>query len=109
LRQAARDLNERWGCAVLVKGGHLRGAREAVDYFCDGRVEMLFSAPFLRGPRTHGTGCAYSAAIASFLAKDCALPDSIRQAKDFLTRAIKQSQRIGRGHVLGFGPPKHPA
>ena len=64
LRAAARELHQRFGCAALVKGGHLRGLREAVDIFYDGRQELLLSAPFIRGVSTHGTGCTYSAAIA---------------------------------------------
>ncbi|MCX6922268.1 MAG: bifunctional hydroxymethylpyrimidine kinase/phosphomethylpyrimidine kinase, partial [Verrucomicrobia bacterium] len=63
LRSAARELHQRFGCAVLVKGGHLRGLKEAVDIFYDGRQELLLSARFIRGVSTHGTGCTYSAAI----------------------------------------------
>jgi len=37
---------------VLVKGGHLRGLKEAVDIFYDGRQELLLSAPFVRGVST---------------------------------------------------------
>src|SRR4051812_22407770 len=69
LRRAAREMHKRYGCAVLAKGGHLAGARQAIDIFYDGRNELLLSAPFIRGRRTHGTGCAYSAAIAAYLVK----------------------------------------
>src|SRR5258706_16449279 len=41
MRWAARTLHERFGCATLVKGGHLRGFCEAVDIFYDGREELL--------------------------------------------------------------------
>ena len=102
LRRAARDLHARWGCAVLVKGGHLPRARDAVDFFYDGREELLFSAPFVRGVRTHGTGCVYSAAITAWLARGRKLPEAIRRAKDFLTRAIAGSRQIGRGHILAL-------
>src|SRR5690242_12634337 len=47
LRDAAKLLQRRFRCAVLVKGGHLRGLREAVDIFYDGREELLLSAPFV--------------------------------------------------------------
>ena len=40
MRMAAREINGDFGCAVLVKGGHLRGMREAVDIFYDGRMEF---------------------------------------------------------------------
>jgi len=102
LRAAARVLNGRFGCAVLVKGGHLRGLREAVDILYDGRQELLLSAPFIRGVSTHGTGCTYSAAIAGHLARGCALPRAVQQAKEYITQAIAQSRIAGRHSVLNW-------
>src|SRR6266446_1109882 len=69
LRAAAREVQRRFGCAALVKGGHLRGLKEAVDIFYDGKQELLLTAPFIRGGRTHGTGCTYSAAVTGYLAR----------------------------------------
>lgn len=100
LRTAAREIHRRFGCAVLVKGGHLRGTREAVDVFFDGKNERLLSAPFVRGVSTHGTGCTYSAAITGYLALGHALPDAVRRAKEFITQAIAQSQSVGKHSVL---------
>jgi len=100
LRGAARDLHQRHGCAALVKGGHLRGARDAVDILFDGRTEWLLSAPFVRRISTHGTGCTFSAAIAAHLARGCELPEAVAQAKKFITQAIAQSIRAGRHDVL---------
>lgn len=99
LRWAARALNRRFGCAVLVKGGHLRGLREAVDMFYDGRQELLLSAPFIRGLHTHGTGCTYSAAITAGLARGLPLPRAVSEAKEFITQAIAQSRRVA-GHTV---------
>ncbi len=103
LREAGRALHARWGCAVLAKGGHLRGAREAVDFLFDGRDEYVLSAPFVRGMRTHGTGCAYSAATAAYLARGRRLPEAVRLAKDYVTRVIAGSKRVGEDRVLDFG------
>ena len=100
LRGAARDLFHRFGSAVLVKGGHLRGTREAVDIFFDGKTELLLSAPFVRGVSTHGTGCTYSAAIAALCAQGRTLSDAVTQAKEFITQSIAQSVRAGRHDVL---------
>jgi hydroxymethylpyrimidine/phosphomethylpyrimidine kinase len=102
LKAAARALQARWGCAVLAKGGHLRGAREAVDYLFDGGREHVFIAPFAKGRKTHGTGCAYSAAITAYLALGCDLPEAVRRGKEFVTRIILASRRVGRHEVLGF-------
>jgi len=100
LRAAARQLHQRFGCAALLKGGHLRGLKQAVDIFYDGRQELLLTAPFIRGVSTHGTGCTYSAAIAAHLARGCPLPRAIQRAKEYITQAIARSQRAGRHDVL---------
>jgi hydroxymethylpyrimidine/phosphomethylpyrimidine kinase len=112
LRVAAREIHARFGCAALVKGGHLPvatkprptrrdgGAREAIDIFFDGRTELLLRASFIRGIRTHGTGCTYSAAIAGYLAMGLDLPRAVKCAKEFVTQAIIQSRRIEKYFVL---------
>jgi hydroxymethylpyrimidine/phosphomethylpyrimidine kinase len=102
LRQAAKKLHARFGAAALVKGGHLRGLNEAVDIFYDGSEELLLSAPFVRGLRTHGTGCTYSAAIAAHLARGSSLPEAVVKAKEFITQAIAKSQAAGRQSVLNW-------
>jgi hydroxymethylpyrimidine/phosphomethylpyrimidine kinase len=102
MREAARDIHSRFGCAALVKGGHLRGVSEAVDIFFDGKTELLLSAPFVKGVRTHGTGCAYSAAICAALALGHDLPQAVEVAKKFVTAAITGSYRIGEHFALGF-------
>lgn len=100
LRQAAHALYKKYGCAALVKGGHLRGGRDAVDVFYDGREELLLSAPFVRGVSTHGTGCTYSAAIVGYLALGCDLSYAVQLAKEYITQAIAQSTRAGKYSVL---------
>jgi hydroxymethylpyrimidine/phosphomethylpyrimidine kinase len=85
----------------LVKGGHLRGLREAADIYWDGRQELLLTAPFVLGVGTHGTGCTYSAAIAAGLARGLALPQAVYQAKEYVTQAIVGSRRIAGHWTLG--------
>ncbi len=99
LRRAARDLHRRFGCAALVKGGHLRGLKEAVDIFYDGQEELLLSAPFVRGVSTHGTGCTYSAAITAYLARGLPLSQAVQRGKEYITQAIVQGRRTA-GHSL---------
>jgi hydroxymethylpyrimidine/phosphomethylpyrimidine kinase len=103
LREAARIIHERFGCAVLVKGGHLRGLNEALDIFWDGRTELLLTAPFIRGIGTHGTGCTYSAAITAHLAGGRSLTVAVRKAKAYVSDAISRSRRIGRHWTLAPG------
>ena len=103
MRMAARRLHSQFGCAVLVKGGHLRGGTEAIDIFFDGRTELLLKAAFIRGLRTHGTGCTYSAAITAHLARRADLPSAVRLAKEYITQALARSYRVGSHGVLNHG------
>lgn len=104
LRTAAKQIHRRFGCAALVKGGHLRGGNEAADIFFDGKTELLLTSPFVRGVSTHGTGCTYSAAITGFLARGESLPDAVALAKEYISSAIRKSRRAGRYSILNhFG------
>jgi hydroxymethylpyrimidine/phosphomethylpyrimidine kinase len=107
MRAAARWLHRRFGCAVLIKGGHLPKAKQATDLFYDRKTELLLSAPFVRRGSTHGTGCTYAAAIASYCALGCDLPEAVTRAKRYVTHAIARSVRVGPYRVLnhfGFRP-----
>jgi len=97
---AADEIHRRFGCAALVKGGHLRGSRDAVDVFYDGDEMLALGAPFVRGVSTHGTGCTYSAAITGYLALGCDLAHAAQMSKRFITQAIHQSVRTGSHTVL---------
>ncbi|HVU26497.1 MAG TPA: bifunctional hydroxymethylpyrimidine kinase/phosphomethylpyrimidine kinase [Verrucomicrobiae bacterium] len=100
MRVAARKIHAQFGCAVLLKGGHLKNSREAVDIFFDGKTELLLSAPFVKNISTHGTGCTYSAAICAALALGNDLPRAAQIGKDFVTNAILNSYRIGNHFAL---------
>jgi len=100
LKDAARKIREHHGCGVLVKGGHLSGSNLAVDVLRIGNRELVLSAPFTRGVRTHGTGCLISAAITGRLALGHSLVEAVELAKHQVTQAIAYPQRVGRHHVL---------
>jgi len=104
LRLAAKEIQRRFGCAALVKGGHMRQGREAADIFFDGGTELLLTAPFIKGVNTHGTGCTYSAAIAGFLAQGKRLAGAVELAKNFVTQAIAQSGSAHGHSVLNHLP-----
>ena len=100
LRWAAKKIFSEFGCAALVKGGHLRRSKEAVDIFFDGEEELLLSAPFIRGVHTHGTGCTYSAAITGYLALNYPLGEAVTLGKEYISQAIVQSKTAGNHSVL---------
>ncbi len=105
MQDAGRALVDTYGTAFLLKGGHLRG-RQAVDYLATARGMEEFSAPFVRGVETHGTGCTYSAAITANLAHRRSLSSSVRAAKEYITSAISGSLRWGRTSALDHFPRK---
>lgn len=87
--------------AALVKGGHLSG--EAVDFLYDGKEMHRFASERIATKNTHGTGCTYSAAITGYLSQGFSLMDAVKQAKYFVTQAIRHSFDIGHG----AGPTNH--
>jgi hydroxymethylpyrimidine/phosphomethylpyrimidine kinase len=94
LEAAARELANTFRTAVLVKGGHLKGD-VATDVLVTANGIERFSAPYVHGISTHGTGCTYSAAITAGLARGKPLRDAVAAAKDFVTDAIRHHHRWG--------------
>lgn len=102
--RAGRHLADKYNTAFLVKGGHLRG-RVALDVLlAPGGLEAKFSAPFIRGADPHGTGCTYSAAIATCLAQGAGLRDAVAKAKQFITEAIRLRHRFPSSQILNHNP-----
>jgi hydroxymethylpyrimidine/phosphomethylpyrimidine kinase len=96
MKAAARELCGRGAGAVLLKGGHRRGAA-ATDVFSGAGETLLLSAPWVDSADTRGTGCVLSTACACFLAQGASLPEAVRRAKDVVSAAILHGYRIGRG------------
>ena len=90
--------------AVLVKGGHLEGP-ESVDVLDDGADPQILVAPRIATRNTHGTGDTLSSAIAAFLARGHGLREAVREAKAYLTDALRAADRLNVGH--GHGPVHH--
>jgi hydroxymethylpyrimidine/phosphomethylpyrimidine kinase len=92
MRKAGKKLQQKYQVSILLKGGHLVG-NDAVDLLFAGDKISEFSAPFVRGVATHGTGCTYSAAITAGLASDLSLEKAVGRAKEFVTASIAQRLR----------------
>ena len=106
MREAGGYLLEKYGCAFLLKGGHLR-AKMAVDLLVTPQGVEEFSAPFVPGIKTHGTGCTYSAAIAANLALGSSLSEAVSAAKKYVTLAIGNSLRWQKTHALEHFPSSY--
>ena len=93
LERAAALLADRFGVAVLLKGGHLPG-QECVDLLVAADGTHRFSTPRLAVGGSHGTGCTLSAAIAARLALGDDLPAAVAAAKDYLTETLRTSYQF---------------
>ena len=87
MHHAGKELEKRFKTGILLKGGHLPGERAVDLLFAKGKM-VEFSAPFVRGVATHGTGCTYSAAITAGFASGLSLENAIGAAKKFVTESI---------------------
>lgn len=103
--EAARKLGRRFDTSMLIKGGH---GKENADDLLYGVKSDSISWIFGRridNPNTHGTGCTLSSAIASNLAKNYSLYDSVVRAKDYINTLLLNGMDIGKGN----GPLNHGA
>ncbi len=81
---------------VVIKGGHLPG--EPVDtLFSRGRPPVFYRGERIPSKTTHGTGCTFSAAIASCLALGYPVEEAVGMAKQFVRNAILHGLEVGRG------------
>jgi hydroxymethylpyrimidine/phosphomethylpyrimidine kinase len=114
-RAAARALRRMGARAVVIKGGHpytgvsadragRRGHRggdaRAVDLLFDGRNFVELAGERIPGGGAHGTGCAFSAAIAAYLARGAELEAAVRVAKRFVARALRHAFALGEGRTM---------
>ena len=88
------DFTKKW---VLIKGGHL--SNSAVDILMNKDEIYILEGEKSSSNKTHGTGCSLSSAIASNLAKDYSMLDSVKKAKNFVLYSIKNS--IDFGEIAG--------
>ncbi len=106
LSLVVKDLSCNGTVSVLLKAGHLT-EEELVDVFYNAETDEIIEFPSRRVAtrNTHGTGCTFSSAVASFMARQLPLNDAICGAKDYINGAIVEgaSYDIGKGH----GPVHH--
>ncbi len=101
MMKAAEFIEVRYGCSVLLKGGH--SINDANDLLCENGRLVWFDGKRIDNPNTHGTGCTLSSAIASNLAKGFNLTESVKKAKDYISGALAAGLDLGQGS----GPIEH--
>jgi hydroxymethylpyrimidine/phosphomethylpyrimidine kinase len=92
LEDTAKRLHETFGCAVLLKGGHLAG--DPIDILFDGHSLRRWEHPRLEGVNTHGSGCMLSAAITAELAKKAELAEAVDLALQATQRALANPLKL---------------
>ena len=101
MEAAAQAISEKYGCAVLCKGGH--DLNDANDLLWKDGAGRWFKGRRIANPNTHGTGCTLSSAIASNLAKGYGLDESVEKAKAYISGALAAMLDLGHGS----GPMDH--
>ncbi|HIX13653.1 MAG TPA: bifunctional hydroxymethylpyrimidine kinase/phosphomethylpyrimidine kinase [Candidatus Anaerofilum faecale] len=101
MEQAARQISETYGCAVLCKGGH--SVNDANDLLVTNGEAKWFLGKRIDNPNTHGTGCTLSSAIAANLAKGKPLDEAVQRAKEYISGALADMLDLGQGS----GPMNH--
>ncbi len=108
-RRAAQALLDLGAAAVLLKGGHLRGAVVQDVLATSGGMEVIES-PRIETRHTHGTGCTLASAVATGLAQGMTLSDAVRRGAAYVHAAILAAPGFGAGHgPLGHGVTVDPA
>jgi len=100
---AARELADRYGTAVVVKGGHLKGP-DVFDILCADDGLRVFQSARVKAAETHGTGCTFSAALTALLARGTSLPRAVSEAKAYVGRNLRHAVRTGVHRPLGWRP-----
>jgi hydroxymethylpyrimidine/phosphomethylpyrimidine kinase len=98
---AAKEISKTLNCQILIKGGHLLDSADDLLYYNENA--LWFNAHRISNPNNHGTGCTLSSAIACNLGMGLSMEESIRNAKDYVTRALEAGLDLGKGS----GPLNH--
>jgi hydroxymethylpyrimidine/phosphomethylpyrimidine kinase len=104
MRVAAARLHAMGAANVVITGGHLERAIDLLSFTTLSGIEQeTFKADRQKSNSTHGTGCAFSTALACHLAHGRGLPEAVLLSKAFVGAAIANAQPLGRG----VGPVDH--
>lgn len=100
MEKAAQVIRQKYGCNVLLKGGHMTQVADDLLYQTQA---VWFPAQRIDCTNTHGTGCTLSSAIASALARGCSLKEAVGIAKVYVRSAMSTGLDLGHGN----GPLDH--
>lgn len=85
-------------CNIYLKGGH-SAEQKGLDYLFYNREKMSFSAKNTDLKSKHGSGCVFSSALTSSLAKGRSLPEACISAKAYTAKFLSShSSLLGWHH-----------
>jgi len=87
---AAETLAARYGCGVVLKGGHLGGDKAEDAVVFSGHTYLLSSPRIEPCSCSHGTGCTFSAALAALLATGAKPKEALTEAKTFVFGSLAE-------------------
>jgi hydroxymethylpyrimidine/phosphomethylpyrimidine kinase len=100
MEKAAGIFREKYGCHVLLKGGHMKDTADDLLYT---ETAVWYPASRIDTLHTHGTGCTMSTAIACGLAQGQSLFTAVENAKKYVRGAMSSGLEMGQGN----GPLHH--
>jgi hydroxymethylpyrimidine/phosphomethylpyrimidine kinase len=115
MREAADRLHSLGAANVVVTGGHLEKAIDLLSFTTARGIEReVFKADRQRSNSTHGTGCAFSTALACHLAHGRGLPEAVLLSKAYVSAAIASAYSLGKGagplhHLYRMGQQRRPS
>ena len=95
MQLAAQRLHEMGVRNVVITGGHLDPPHDLVSR--EDRRSTVLEGIKVSGQSTHGTGCAFSTALACSLAKGNDLLTAAKAAKHYVENALRKALPIGKG------------
>ncbi len=112
MKSAALRLHRMGARNIVITGGHLARPLDLLSMATASGVRQVeFDAERIDSASTHGTGCAFSSALACNLALGADLPSAVRLAKAYVAAAIRNAYPVGEGvgplnHFHHFGQPR---
>jgi hydroxymethylpyrimidine/phosphomethylpyrimidine kinase len=113
--EAAAHLHSLGAANVVVTGGHLEKAIDLLSFTTIRGIEKeVFKADRQRSNSTHGTGCAFSTALACHLAHGRGIPEAVLLSKAYVSAAIANAHPLGKGvgplhHLYRMGQQRRPS
>jgi len=104
---AAKEISIYGSKFIVIKGGHLEQEEDCWDllYDCESQKSNWFSNRRIQTKNLHGTGCTFSAAIASYIANKFSIYDAVKNANLYINKAIESGSKYELGK--GSGPVNH--